>query len=115
MESRQKSYLVGRVRLMGEAWRQSDDCLIHGFPVSKGQTDNQFHGPSGALEFSKQAGYLLRTSRLITQIHVGFEILTAVVMKSTRICLPLAFTLVNCSPYLFDPEDGGDMFLRNVS
>jgi hypothetical protein len=26
------------------------------------------------------------------------------------LCLPLAFTLVS----FFDPEDGGDMFLRNV-
>jgi hypothetical protein len=29
-------------------------------------------------------------------------------------CLPPAFTLVSCSAYFFDPEDGGDMFLRNV-
>jgi hypothetical protein len=51
---------------------------------------------------------------------VGFEVLTAVVMKSTifwditqNICLPPAFTLISCSA-IFDPEDGGDMFLRNV-
>jgi hypothetical protein len=25
-----------------------------------------------------------------------------------------AFTLVSCSAHFFDPEDGGDMFLRNV-
>jgi hypothetical protein len=25
-----------------------------------------------------------------------------------------AFTLVSCSAYFCDPEDGGDMFLRNV-
>jgi hypothetical protein len=35
--------------------------------------------------------------------HVGFEVLIAVVMKITDILLGL-----------FDPEDGGDMFLRNV-
>jgi hypothetical protein len=29
-------------------------------------------------------------------------------------CLPPALTLVCCSAYFFDPEDGGDMFLRNV-
>jgi hypothetical protein len=29
-------------------------------------------------------------------------------------CLPPAFTLVSCSAYIFDPEDVGDMFLRNV-
>jgi hypothetical protein len=28
--------------------------------------------------------------------------------------LPPAFMLVSCSAYFFDPEDGGDMFLRNV-
>jgi hypothetical protein len=38
------------------------------------------------------------------QYLVGFEVLTAVVMKSTTVLLSL----------LFDPEDGGDMFLRNV-
>jgi hypothetical protein len=75
---------------------------------------------------------------------VGLEVLTAVVMKSTtfwdimpcsplsvnrhfggtyrlylqgrknRLSLPTAFTLVSCSAYFFDPEDWGDMFLRNV-
>jgi hypothetical protein len=25
-----------------------------------------------------------------------------------------AFTRVSCSAYFFDPEDGGDMLLRNV-
>jgi hypothetical protein len=28
--------------------------------------------------------------------------------------MPPAFTLASCSAYFFDPEDGGDMFLRNV-
>jgi hypothetical protein len=37
-------------------------------------------------------------------IDEGFEVLTAVVMKST------IFRVKN----IFDPEDGGDMFLRNV-
>jgi hypothetical protein len=26
-----------------------------------------------------------------------------------------AFTLISCSAYFFDPEDGGDMFLQHVS
>jgi hypothetical protein len=30
------------------------------------------------------------------------------------LCLPPAFTVISCSAYFFDPEDGGDMFLRNV-
>jgi hypothetical protein len=29
--------------------------------------------------------------------------------------LPTAFTQVSCSAHLFDPEDGGDMFLRDIS
>jgi hypothetical protein len=32
-----------------------------------------------------------------------------------QLCLPPAFTLVSCSAYFFDPENGGDMFLRKVS
>jgi hypothetical protein len=28
--------------------------------------------------------------------------------------MPLAFKQVSCSAYFFDPEDEGDMFLRNV-
>jgi hypothetical protein len=71
----------------------------------------------------------------------GFEVLTAVIMKSTifwdikpcsplsvnrkfggtyhlhlqgRKSLPPAFMLVSCSAYFFAPEDGGDMFLRNA-
>jgi hypothetical protein len=43
----------------------------------------------------------------------GFEVLTAVVMKST-----VFWDIMPCSPLRvnrrFDPEDGGDMFLRNV-
>jgi hypothetical protein len=31
-----------------------------------------------------------------------------------NVCGKLAFTLVSCSAYFFDPENGGDMFLRNV-
>jgi hypothetical protein len=55
--------------------------------------------------------------------YVGFEVLIAVVMKSTIVwdimpCSPLSvnrcFTLVSCSAYFFDPEDGGDMFLWNI-
>jgi hypothetical protein len=53
---------------------------------------------------------------------VRFEVFTAVVMKST-----IFWNITSCSPLLatcfhagfllglfFDPEDGGDMFLRNV-
>jgi hypothetical protein len=59
--------------------------------------------------------------------YVGFEVLTAVViyllgynaMQSIE-CQPTfqrntsqssAFTLVSCSAYFFDPEDGDNMFL----
>jgi hypothetical protein len=52
---------------------------------------------------------------------VGFEVFTAVVMKSiifrdvtpcSLFCLPPAYLLV-LAEIFFDPEDGGDMFLRN--
>jgi hypothetical protein len=59
------------------------------------------------------------------QFFVGFEVLTAVVMKGTTfwnitLCsllsvnrrfggMPPALTLVSCSVYFFDPEDGGDV------
>jgi hypothetical protein len=75
-------------------------------------------------------------------LHVGFEVFTAVVMKSIifwdvtpcsllrcnrrfggtyrihlqgrrKFCLPPAYLLV-LAEIFFDPEDGGDMFLRNV-
>jgi hypothetical protein len=45
----------------------------------------------------------------------GFEDLTAAVMKSTIFWDGnLLATLVSCSAYFFDPEDGGDKSLRNV-
>jgi hypothetical protein len=31
-----------------------------------------------------------------------------------KISLPPALTLVSCSAYFFDPEDGGDIFFRDV-
>jgi hypothetical protein len=31
-----------------------------------------------------------------------------------KFCLPPASMLVSCVAYFFDPEDGGDMFFRNV-
>jgi hypothetical protein len=43
-------------------------------------------------------------------IFVGFEVFTAVVMA---FCLPPAYLLV-LAEIFFDPEDGSDMFLRNV-
>jgi hypothetical protein len=60
---------------------------------------------------------LLFSFEIIT-IYVGFEVLTAVVMKST-----VFWDMTPCSPLklsdilfglFFDPEDRGDMFLRNV-
>jgi hypothetical protein len=38
-------------------------------------------------------------------------------MKSSTfwLCLPHAFTLVSCFGLFFDPKDGDDMYLRNVS
>jgi hypothetical protein len=30
------------------------------------------------------------------------------------VCFHPAITLVSCSTYFFDPEDGDDMFLRNI-
>jgi hypothetical protein len=48
--------------------------------------------------------------------YVGFEVLSAVVMKSTIFwdIRPPAFTLLSGSAYFLDPDDGGYMFLRNV-
>jgi hypothetical protein len=48
--------------------------------------------------------------------HVGFEVSTEVVMKSI-IFWDMASHLLTCGfllNYFFDPEDGDDMFLRNV-
>jgi hypothetical protein len=54
-------------------------------------------------------GYAYKT----ISIFVGFEVLTAVVMKST-----IFWDITPCSPLkatcFHDPEYGGDMFLRNV-
>jgi hypothetical protein len=36
------------------------------------------------------------------------------ITEVTKFCLPLDFTLVFRSARFFDPEDGGDMFFRNV-
>jgi hypothetical protein len=42
--------------------------------------------------------------------YIGFEVFTAVVMKSI-----ILWDVMPCSPLsLFDPEDGGEKFLRNV-
>jgi hypothetical protein len=65
---------------------------------------------------------------IITVIcHVGFEVLTVVLMKSTilwditqcsplgvNFCMTPAFKMVSWWIYCFDPEDGSDMFLRNL-
>jgi hypothetical protein len=45
--------------------------------------------------------------------HVGFEVFTAVVLKSI-----IFWDMTPCSPFadlFFDPEDGGDTYLRNVA
>jgi hypothetical protein len=55
--------------------------------------------------------------------NVGFEVFTAVVMKSiifwdvtpcSLLMLATCLHAGSCSNYFFDDEDGGDMFLRNV-
>jgi hypothetical protein len=54
---------------------------------------------------------------------VGFEVLTAVIMKSTilwdiKLSRVLLATCCHAGLLLglfFDPKDGGDMFLRNIS
>jgi hypothetical protein len=57
--------------------------------------------------------------RNIKLIIVGFEVLTAVVMKSTifwdiKPCSPLSVNRRFLLNLFLDPEDGGDVFLRNV-
>jgi hypothetical protein len=47
-------------------------------------------------------------------LYIRFEVFTAVIMKSIIFCLPPAYLLVLAEIIFFDPEDGGDMFLRNV-
>jgi hypothetical protein len=42
--------------------------------------------------------------------HVEFEVLTAVTIKGTVLCI----TGLASSGLLLDPEDGGDMFLRSI-
>jgi hypothetical protein len=46
-------------------------------------------------------------------LTVKFFAVNCTRMKSIIFRLPLAFTLVSCSGYFFDPEDGGDIFPRN--
>jgi hypothetical protein len=58
---------------------------------------------------------LQRRSWLYTSAIVGSKVLTAVIMECSvfwdiTLCFPLAFT----PGFLLGPEDGGDMFLRNV-
>jgi hypothetical protein len=58
----------------------------------------------------------------IKYYRVGCEMLTAMVMKTSifryithcRALLATCFMLVSCLAYIFNPEDEGDMFLRNV-
>jgi hypothetical protein len=44
---------------------------------------------------------------------IGFEVLTAVVMKSMHNLLDTCFQTGFLPSIFLDPEDGGDIFLRN--
>jgi hypothetical protein len=57
--------------------------------------------------------------RTINNVQVGFEVFTAVVMKSIIFWDMMPCNLLRCNrrfggTFFSDPEDGGDMFLRNV-
>jgi hypothetical protein len=79
--------------------------------------------------------HISKGQQRISTCFVGFEVFTAVVMKSIifwdmtpcspssfnrgfggtyRLHLHVASCSLVCLTYLFDPEDGGDMFLGNV-
>jgi hypothetical protein len=81
------------------------------------------------LSSTTDLGYVILETRSV--VYIGFEVLTAVVMKST-----IFWDITPCSPLsvnqsesgwqaelfhagfllglFFGPEDGGDMFLRNI-
>jgi hypothetical protein len=56
----------------------------------------------------------------MTLDHVGSEVLKTGIMKSSifwdiMFCLPAGFILVPSLALFFNPEDGGDISLRNIS
>jgi hypothetical protein len=68
--------------------------------------------------------YILILNLVHLIVLVGFEVLTAVVMKNTILWDMTPYSLLKANHHtsfhacillgLFDPEDGSDMFLRNV-
>jgi hypothetical protein len=60
--------------------------------------------PSSPLSVNRRFG---GTYRLHLQNQKNYE-------QETSFRLPPAYTLVSCTAYFSDPEDGGDMFPRNV-
>jgi hypothetical protein len=53
--------------------------------------------------------------KLFTLRNMGCFLNVKLQRSWKRLCFPPVFSLVSCSVYFFDPEDGGDIFLRNVS
>jgi hypothetical protein len=66
--------------------------------------------PISDIQCIANIGYL----RQMDYIHVGFEVFTAVVMKSIIFWDMTPCSPLSCCTYFFNPEDGGDKFLRNV-
>jgi hypothetical protein len=50
----------------------------------------------------------------VSEEHIASIFRVEELAEQAKLCLQPAFTLVSCSAYFFDPEDGGDIFLRNV-
>jgi hypothetical protein len=62
----------------------------------------------------------MMATETVPETSVIFNQLTQLIAREMLLCLvavkssDLAFTLVSCSAYFFDPENGGDIFLRNI-
>jgi hypothetical protein len=59
--------------------------------------------------------------KIVRRLHkfinrVGFEVLTVVVMKSSLLwnAMPCSLSKLCLLALFYDPEDGGDMFFRDV-